>query len=55
MSKDLKLILVVISIFITMPLSGLLFTFKPIVGLFSYVTQVGALVQVIREWYKNAK
>ncbi len=55
MNKDVKLILVVISIFITMPLSGFLFSIKPLIGAFSYFTQIGILIQVIREWYKNAK
>lgn len=55
MSKDVKLILVIISIFITMPLSGFLFTFKPMLGLFSYITQIGILINVIKEWYKNAE
>jgi len=55
MSKDVKLILVVISIFITMPLAGFLFSVKPLIGVFSYVTQIGILINVIREWYKNTK
>lgn len=55
MNKDVKLILVVISIFITMPLSGFLLSVKPLIGVISYITQIGMLIQVIREWYKNAK
>jgi hypothetical protein len=55
MSKDVKLILVVISIFITMPLAGFLFSIKPIIGAFSYITQIGILINVIKEWYNNTK
>ena len=55
MGKDVKLILVVISIFITMPLSGFLFSVEPLIGVFSYVTQIGILTKVITEWYKIAK
>jgi len=55
MSKDVKLILVVISIFITMPLAGFLFGINTLIGVFSYVTQIGILINVIREWYKNTK
>jgi hypothetical protein len=55
MNKQTKLIILIISLFITLPLSGFLFSIKPLLGLAVYLTQIGTSVNLLSEWYKYQK
>jgi len=55
MNKQTKLIILIFSIFITLPLSGFLFSIKPMIGTIVYITQIGVSVNLLREWYKFQK
>lgn len=52
-SKKARLVLLILSIFITMPICGFLFKFNPMISGLIYLSQLGSLIQVIREWYKS--
>jgi hypothetical protein len=53
MNKQTKLIILIISLFITLPLSGFLFSFNPMIGAVIYITQIGTSVTLLSEWYKS--
>jgi hypothetical protein len=55
MNKQTKLVILIISLFITLPLSGFLFSIKPLLGLAVYLTQIGTSVNLLSEWYKYQK
>lgn len=42
-----------VSIFVTMPISGALFHLNPIAASFIYATQIPILHILLKEWYKS--
>jgi len=55
MNKQTKLVILIFSLFITLPLSGFLLSIKPMIGAIVYITQIGTSVNLLREWYKYQK
>ncbi len=52
MGKDIKVIIYVVSLFITLPMSGFLLANVPLVGIIIYLTQIGTSIQLIQTWIK---
>jgi hypothetical protein len=55
MGKELKIALLVTSLFFTLPLSGMIFTKSPLLGVIIYLTQMGTSVELIRTWISYKK
>ncbi len=55
MNKQLKLLMLILSLFVTLPLSGFIFSIKPIFGVVIYLTQIGTSVKLLEEWYQSQK
>ncbi len=51
--KKFKLALLIVSLFFTLPASGLMFAFNPYLGTLIYLSQAGTSIILLKEWYKN--
>jgi len=53
--RKVKIALLVTSLFFTIPLSGMIFTKSPLLGVIIYLTQIGTSVELIRTWISYKK
>jgi hypothetical protein len=55
MSKEVKLILLILSLAITLPASGYFMSKNFLLGAFIYLTQIGTSVELLKTWWASQK